>query len=85
MTRDALLEKAVPVVGMGIGGGWNWVQVNLQGKRAINYYMGRPIGPHGVVGRTKAVLSRVRDALHLPGGGPDEPEEEPVGASTEPA
>ena len=84
VTRDALLEKAVPVVGMGIGGGWNWVQVNLQGKRAINYYLGRPIGPHGAVARTKAVLSRVRDALHLPGGS-DEPEDEPVAASTEPA
>ena len=85
VTRDALLEKAVPIVGIGIGGGWNWVQVNVQGKRAINYYLGRPIGPTGVVERSKSVLSKVSDALHLPFGGSDKQADEGADQSAEPA
>ncbi len=76
VTRDALLEKMVPVIGAGIGGGWNWLEVYGMGKRAINYYQGRPIGPTGTVGRAKAVFSRVRDALHLPGS--NQPDDGPA-------
>lgn len=45
LTRDAIATKAVPLVGMGIGAGWNWLEVQAIGTRAIRYYNNEPIGP----------------------------------------
>lgn len=45
LTRDALVKKAIPLVGMGIGAGWNWLEVQAIGLRAMRYYSQQPIGP----------------------------------------
>ena len=45
LTREAVLTKAVPLVGMGLGAGWNWIEVQTIGNRAIRYYSDEPIGP----------------------------------------
>jgi hypothetical protein len=39
----AIASKGVPLVGAGIGAGWNWVEASVVGKRAIAYYTGQPI------------------------------------------
>lgn len=44
-TREAVVRKAIPLVGMGIGAGWNWIEVQAIGARAIRYYSHEPIGP----------------------------------------
>jgi len=38
LTRKAVLEKTAPLVGAGIGAGWNWVEVGVVGERALHYY-----------------------------------------------
>lgn len=43
--REALTRKAVPLIGMGIGAGWNWLEVGAIGARAIRYYHHSPIAP----------------------------------------
>ncbi|HET6249655.1 MAG TPA: hypothetical protein VFE47_18345 [Tepidisphaeraceae bacterium] len=45
LTREAVVAKAIPLVGMGIGAGWNWLEVKAIGRRAIHYYSKAPIGP----------------------------------------
>lgn len=44
-TADAVVSKAVPIVGMGIGAGWNWLEVKAIGARCIAYYSDEPIAP----------------------------------------
>jgi hypothetical protein len=44
LTREALVRKAVPLVGMGIGAGWNWLEAQVIGTRAIRYYSQEAIG-----------------------------------------
>jgi hypothetical protein len=57
--EKALLTKAVPLVGAGVGSGWNWLEVHAVGKRAVAYYMHRPIGP-----RKRGLLARLRGWSH---------------------
>lgn len=38
------LARSVPLVGAGIGAGWNWMEVEGVGRRAIGYYRGEPMG-----------------------------------------
>lgn len=38
LTQRAILTKAIPLVGSVIGAGWNWVEVQRVGKRAVEYY-----------------------------------------------
>lgn len=45
LTRDAIMTKAVPLVGMGIGAGWNWLEVRTIGRRAVRYFNREAIGP----------------------------------------
>ena len=45
LVEKALMTKAVPIIGAGIGGGWNWLEVHAVGQRAVSYYLHRPIGP----------------------------------------
>src|SRR6185437_4165396 len=44
-TGEALVSKAVPLIGVGIGAGWNWLEVQAIGARAIRYYNKDPIAP----------------------------------------
>jgi hypothetical protein len=45
LTEKAIATKAVPVVGMGIGAVWNWVELQAIGMRAIAYHTGQdPVG-----------------------------------------
>jgi len=55
VTEKAVLTKAVPIVGAGIGATWNWVEVRAVGKRAIKYYRGEPIGVRGLLPRLKGL------------------------------
>ena len=40
LTQKAIATKAVPLVGAGIGGAWNWLEIQAIGKRAIEYHGG---------------------------------------------
>lgn len=44
LTQKMLISKTLPVVGAGIGAGWNWVEVKVVGARAMRYYRGRAVG-----------------------------------------
>jgi hypothetical protein len=44
LTREAIASKAVPLVGVGIGAGWNWFEVQAVAARAIQYFSDEPIG-----------------------------------------
>jgi hypothetical protein len=77
VTEKAIVSKTVPLVGAGIGAGWNWLEVKAVGTRAIHYYQhkgirpGGPGGPRpGAMGRVRAVASRVMPRLRrrLPDG-----------------
>jgi hypothetical protein len=39
---ERTLTHAVPLLGVGLGAGWNWVEVGKVGRRAIAYYMPPP-------------------------------------------
>lgn len=67
LTRETILTKAVPLIGMGIGAGWNWLEVNAIGARAIRYYSDESIGPipTGTLPSPTELWSRVR--RYLPG------------------
>ncbi|MDB5297316.1 MAG: hypothetical protein JWO31_3299, partial [Phycisphaerales bacterium] len=43
LTGRALATKGVPLVGVGIGAGWNWLEVQAVGARAIAYHTGQPL------------------------------------------
>ncbi|HWE03803.1 MAG TPA: hypothetical protein VG326_15470 [Tepidisphaeraceae bacterium] len=45
LTREAIVAKAVPLVGIGIGAGWNWMEVQGIAGRAISYFSDEAIGP----------------------------------------
>lgn len=38
VTQKAILTKTVPIVGGLIGGGWNWGELKIVGKRIIKYH-----------------------------------------------
>src|SRR5688572_6288531 len=40
LTQKAVATKAVPLVGAGIGGAWNWLEIQAIGNRAIEYHGG---------------------------------------------
>ena len=40
LTQKAVATKAVPVIGAGIGGAWNWLEIQAIGNRAIAYHTG---------------------------------------------
>lgn len=49
------LVRGVPLVAAGIGAGWNWLEVDGVGRRAIAYHTGQPIG----VGRLRQLSQRI--------------------------
>ena len=62
VTEKALVSKTVPLVGAGIGAGWNYLELKAVGNRAIRYYQHQGIGPADTPSkreRVKAVASRV--------------------------
>jgi hypothetical protein len=65
VTEKAIVSKTVPLVGAGIGAGWNWLEVKAVGARAIHYYQhknirpGGPGAPRNPMGKVKSVVSRV--------------------------
>ena len=65
VTEKAFVSKTVPLVGAGIGAGWNWLEVKAVGTRAIHYYQRKGIRPGGrggtrdPIGRVKGVVARV--------------------------
>ncbi len=40
LTQKAVATKALPLVGAGIGGAWNWIEIQAIGSRAIDYHTG---------------------------------------------
>jgi hypothetical protein len=40
LTQKAVATKAVPLIGAGIGGAWNWLEIQAIGRRAIEYHGG---------------------------------------------
>ena len=60
LTKKAVVSKTVPLVGAGIGAAWNWVEMEGVGRRAINYYQRRAIGPEGVSRPRVSVKQLVR-------------------------
>jgi hypothetical protein len=58
----ALATKGVPLVGVGIGAGWNWVEASAVGRRAIAYYTGQPI----VEDRLKSLGKKFNPARLIP-------------------
>jgi hypothetical protein len=58
VTKKAVLSKTVPLVGAGIGAAWNWVELEAVGKRAIQYYQRRAIGPSALPQRPQRVSVR---------------------------
>lgn len=44
LTGRAVVTKGLPLVGVGIGAGWNWLEVHAVGGRAIAYHTGQPLG-----------------------------------------
>ena len=58
VTKKAVISKTVPLVGAGIGAAWNWVELDAVGKRAIQYYQRRAIGPSALPQRPQRVSVR---------------------------
>jgi hypothetical protein len=42
--QKVVVTKMLPVIGALIGGGWNFAETSLVGKRAIRYFEGEPLG-----------------------------------------
>lgn len=75
--EKALLTKAVPLIGAGVGSGWNWLEVHAVGTRAVSYYMRGPIRPTAGM-LTSGPIMQIRKLLRLPGSAPpDLPPEQP--------
>ena len=83
LTEKAIVSKTIPLVGAGIGAGWNWLEVKAVGTRAVHYYQNKGIraggrgGPR--YGRIKAVASRIvprrRPRLRTPPPPPPPPDD----------
>lgn len=43
VTQKLIVTKTVPVVGAVVGGGWNYGEMKVTGKRVIDYFEGRSI------------------------------------------
>ena len=56
LTGKSILGHGLPLVSVGIGAGWNWLEVTAVGKRAIAYHTGQPVG----IGRVRQLTNSVR-------------------------
>ncbi|HYO08487.1 MAG TPA: hypothetical protein VER17_05905 [Tepidisphaeraceae bacterium] len=59
LTEKALATKTVPLVGAAIGAGWNWLEIQAVGNRAVDYHLGIEAPERRL---RKKVVSFVRDA-----------------------
>jgi hypothetical protein len=55
----AIVSKTVPLVGAGIGAGWNWLELHAVGNRAIRYYQKKPISGAEAGGPWQSLLNRL--------------------------
>ncbi len=64
LTGRSIATKGVPLVGVGIGAGWNWLEVQAVGGRAIAYHTGQPVGASKLrdLGR-KLMPGRLRELM----------------------
>jgi hypothetical protein len=63
ITEKMIATKAVPLVGAGIGGAWNWLEVQAIGNRAIGYHAGIEGEKVPVRKRVKSWVTQKRRAL----------------------
>src|SRR5690349_8341132 len=63
ITEKMIATKAVPLVGAGIGGAWNWLEVQAIGNRAIGYHAGIESEKVPVRKRVKSWVAQKRRAL----------------------
>jgi hypothetical protein len=61
LTEKAVATKTIPLVGAAIGAGWNWLEVQAVGQRAIDYHLGLELAEKRTVKRVKAVVNKVRE------------------------
>ena len=61
ITEKMIATKAVPLVGAGIGGAWNWLEVQAIGNRAVGYHAGIEVVP--VRKRVKSWVKQKQRAL----------------------
>lgn len=61
VAQTAVVRKAVPFIGAGVGAGWNWFEVGAVGTRALRYYQrGRLPVPESTGERVKALVRRLQ-------------------------
>jgi hypothetical protein len=58
VSERAVVSKTVPLVGAGIGAGWNWLELHAVGRRAIGYYQDRAMP--GGLGKSYGIRRIVR-------------------------
>ena len=64
LTGKTVATKGVPLVGMGIGAGWNWLEASAVGHRAIAYHTGQPVGEQKLMALGRRLLpERLRNKL----------------------
>jgi hypothetical protein len=62
LPAKSLATKSVPLVGVGIGAGWNWLEASAVGRRAIAYHTGQPIAED----RLRTIGKKLNPARLLP-------------------
>src|SRR3954467_13396947 len=55
VTEKALVSKTVPLIGAGIGAGWNYLELKAVGNRAVRYFQQKGIGPRQKSGKSGRV------------------------------
>lgn len=77
LTGRSVVTKGLPLVGVGIGAGWNWLEASAVGHRAIAYHTGQPVAEQRLraLGQ-KLTPAKWRGRLWGPGAGA-EPAAEP--------
>jgi hypothetical protein len=63
LTEKAVATKTVPIVGAAIGAGWNWLEVQAVGQRAIDYHLGLELAESRVTKNVKKVASIVKESV----------------------
>lgn len=61
LTEKAVATKTVPIIGAAIGAGWNWIEVQAVGQRAIDYHLGLELPEKKTIKRVKSVVNKVKE------------------------
>ncbi|MGE5608927.1 MAG: hypothetical protein ACM359_06720 [Bacillota bacterium] len=59
VSERAIVSKTVPLVGAGIGAGWNWLELHAVGNRAIRYYQKKSISGEETGNPWQSLLNRL--------------------------